>query len=151
MRPAIFTLVLLLACDDTTYADPCHEQQDEVEPDDLEIGCNVIACAISGEPEAPMICEVEIDLEPGHLVDFAIESSGFGALPWNQLPWDVEAGEWEQADYVGVGSECGIVSLNTAAIVADTSGERWIDVVCEDVTAGAYASTRVYLSDVPVL
>jgi hypothetical protein len=111
------------------------------------VACRVLSCwQDMADPDGPIDCEAIIHVEAGHPGQLSISGSGSGQFSWNEAPWNVDGGTWEDADFVGSGSECGWISLNSAAIGPDSMNERYFDLICDDFSLGLFSSSRVYLT-----
>jgi hypothetical protein len=142
MRRILTLTILTLACDTGQpcsfddlgeTGEPLQACLDDVPNDwpSTPVACRVIACHQDlDDPDQPLICSAVIHVEPGHWGNISIESSGSGELGWNEQPFNAEADRWENAEFIGSGTECGTISVNAEP----------------DMDLGLYTFSRVYLT-----
>lgn len=152
-------LTLLSACTDDGFTDLTDDEAGETGfdgvlpcidlPDDFpsaEVDCRALDCEIAAGPDAKLMCSAVLSIPEGQAADFALITSSPGAteLSWNELPWNAEAGSWENAEMVGIGTTCGYFNINTATILPGHDGARFVELVC---SGSGFATSRVYLTD----
>jgi hypothetical protein len=114
-----------------------------------EVDCRALNCSISDDRDRKLVCSAVLHTPDGEPADFALAtSSPGGELHWNELPWNAEAGSWENAEMIGIGTTCGYFAINTATILPDFQGDRYVELVC---AGGSFNTSRVHLTlDGPV-
>ena len=137
LRVIVAGLVLVAACDaETVDACPSPTINDSTT-------CEATACWLDG---TVLHCDAIWSLPDGHRGSFAIGTPG--DQPWNELPYNANAGDWEDADYQGGdASACGHVSVDTAMIEPREDGERSVLLICDDVTMHRFEVHRIRLTD----
>jgi hypothetical protein len=115
--------VMLASCDDTV----CIPGDDEagspnlacdLDPGlsvDKPVDCMILGCSISRpEHEWPLggggshaTCSFVVWLPEGSDGDIGVRLPGGSELPWNELPWNLEGGGFENSYLVGEGMMCG--------------------------------------------
>ena len=89
-------------------------------------------------------CDVMIHLPEGHDGNFGVGVTGIGAVSWNTEPYNVDAGALEDAELIGIGIQCGHVSLNTATIPVGSLGTRYYSMQLSDDTQGLFTTTMPF-------
>lgn len=163
-RPTLLLIIILTACAEPEFDglgsdtgdelgdSPCAEQSCEPPArwDPNGFDCALFDCVQDfDDPDGEIVCSAVVQADGGHWLDFAISTPTTGDLSWNELPWDADAGAWEDADLIAPGGDsCGTIRFNAEAIAPDpnTPGERYVDLVCTDWTAGVFTTSRVYLT-----
>jgi hypothetical protein len=118
-------------------------------PSGEPIGCKPLGCVL--DDGGRLTCVAAMYVAPGHWGDFAISPSAgpiAGEAPWNEWPYNADAGTWEDAEYVGQGVVCGTFAFNTAELEAGAvGGPPFVEISCTDWTAGWFTTARVLLTE----
>ena len=134
LRVIVLGLLVLVACD-SEIVDACPVS-------DAITACEATACWFEG---TVLHCDASWSLPDGHRGDFAIGTPS--NQPWNELPYNADAGAWENADYRGGDSSaCGHVSIDTA-LIQPHGGERSVLLICDDMTMHQFEVHRIRLTD----
>lgn len=103
--------------------------------EDVPVAIDVLDCV---NANGYISCEVALFVPEGHPAEVWINMPGGDAsgVPWNDAQWNADAGRWEDADLVGVGAECGFVSVRSTALAVGD----WLEI---GVAAGGWFDVSV--------
>jgi len=119
---SIFVFFALLGCDPDYVA---------LEPVPCEpAACQIISCE---QLSSGIACQFSFSVEIGHWAEVSFQLSEAGELGWNELPYNADAGLFEDAKLVGEGQSCGIVTLDQEAAGHD------LIMTCTDWTEGTFS------------
>ena len=116
MRYRLATLGFVIAgCDTDTVCLPDDEVgsvcEDTVDLDlNDPVDCEILECLIDDTSHAS--CAFAVWLPAGETGEIGVRVPGTTELGWNELPWNLEAGVWEDPYLVGAGVKCGGFELD---------------------------------------
>jgi hypothetical protein len=118
MKTAPILLVLLTACrpdGDTVCANSDEVGLECEAPPDVDeetpVDCQIIGCLVD-EPTTHATCLFALWLPVESVGEIGVRLPGAGELGWNELPWNLEGGEFEPPNLAGPGLTCGTFELD---------------------------------------
>jgi hypothetical protein len=114
-------LLILTACDDTVCIPTDDEAGGPALTCDVDVGitidkpvdCMILGCNVDRANHAT--CSFVLWLPEGEDGEIGIRLAGGSELPWNELPWNLEAGAFEDSYLIGEGTMCGGFELDLPA------------------------------------
>lgn len=142
MKSAILSLVIACACLACDIDTVCVSGGDDVGTEcpragatsldvDNTIDCEIRSCEVDSTLRAR--CEFAIWIPDGDVGEIGVRLPGGAELPWNELPWNADAGAFEDPFVVGEGVMCGSFSLTLTEPTVE-----YIEISCTNWTASGF-------------